>query len=261
MRPPPLSASAAPSAPLPHSHTPNLPICRILDSKTVPGYPFPVSTTVYPEWAVSALPHVDPDLAMAVAQALFRINQTSPEAVAGTYAHFEVPFSYASSRALWEEIGLLSSNKCIRATDMYSSITCPAGTYKRSAAALAFTCGQLALPCPPGAQCVCQPCEAVPATQTDLFVVPGDAVRRPFGAIVGARPCEFRRVCLQVPQGSTMTVVLRDNFFSARDCARNRSTPYTGASQCSGARSGHCSARVRATGVASLPRLQSDLVA
>lgn len=50
----------------------------------------------------------------------------------------------------------------------------PRSTYKRSEQALFHTCAQLRLPCPAeGSQCVCRPCEPVPDTVLDFFIVPG----------------------------------------------------------------------------------------
>lgn len=40
---------------------------RTLDTRLLAGYPWPVSTDLYPEWVVSALPGVDPEVANAVA--------------------------------------------------------------------------------------------------------------------------------------------------------------------------------------------------
>lgn len=52
-----------------------------------PEYPFPTSTDLWPQWAFAALPHVDADVAVAVAQALqspaFRSSNYTNSNVAG----------------------------------------------------------------------------------------------------------------------------------------------------------------------------------
>jgi ABC-type phosphate/phosphonate transport system substrate-binding protein len=47
---------------------------RVLQRQDLPGYPVAVSTPLYPEWAVLALPHVDIPLRGVVAQALLALR-------------------------------------------------------------------------------------------------------------------------------------------------------------------------------------------
>lgn len=135
---------------------------KVLDSRTVPGYPYPTTTSLYPEFALSALQHVDSDLAEDVAlvrrcercfvlhllftsapvtsagrpfdnsihntQALYAIEASMPEAVAGNYSHWEVPYSYRSVERTWTSVGLLRDGKCILDTDLHSGIACPPGS-------------------------------------------------------------------------------------------------------------------------------------
>ena len=59
-------------------------------------YPFPLSTPLYPEWALVAFPAVASDFKWAVISALLRIDGSSPEAAAGNYDSWELALEYAS---------------------------------------------------------------------------------------------------------------------------------------------------------------------
>lgn len=59
-------------------------------------YPFPISTPLYPEWALSAFPVADSALRWAVISALLLVNASSPEAVVGNYDSWELALEYSS---------------------------------------------------------------------------------------------------------------------------------------------------------------------
>ncbi len=57
-------------------------------------YPFPISTPLYPEWALVAFPAADSALRWAVLGALLRINASFPEAILGNYDSWELAQDY-----------------------------------------------------------------------------------------------------------------------------------------------------------------------
>ncbi|MBF0160287.1 MAG: PhnD/SsuA/transferrin family substrate-binding protein [Magnetococcales bacterium] len=69
---------------------------RIINQQHLPGFPFVVSTHLYPEWPFVALPQVDPQVARKVAAALLLIDSNGPAAAqeAGIQG-FAVPVDYA----------------------------------------------------------------------------------------------------------------------------------------------------------------------
>jgi hypothetical protein len=64
---------------------------RVANLSAADGQPFPFesSTSLYPEYALGALPRVDWAVVRAVQNALQRINASSPAARAGLYSTFQ----------------------------------------------------------------------------------------------------------------------------------------------------------------------------
>lgn len=79
---------------------------RVLVRHQAPGFPYLLSTRLYPEWPFAALPDADPDLAQAVAQALFSLREHDPAAVQGRYHGWAIPADYEPVRALLQELRL-----------------------------------------------------------------------------------------------------------------------------------------------------------
>lgn len=78
---------------------------EILNRQNLPGYPFVVSTHLYPEWPMVALPHLPRDLTRKIASALLSLNPEDEAAKqAGIYG-FDIPSSY---------LGLLEEMKALR---------------------------------------------------------------------------------------------------------------------------------------------------
>lgn len=67
---------------------------RILNAKSHPGFPYPVSTRLYPEWPFSRLRSTAQQLSEDVAVALLRMPADSPAAVRGGYGGWTVPLDY-----------------------------------------------------------------------------------------------------------------------------------------------------------------------
>ncbi|MCP5366349.1 MAG: PhnD/SsuA/transferrin family substrate-binding protein [Hyphomicrobiales bacterium] len=79
-------------------------IFRILAPKSYSGFPFLVSTRLYPEWPFAKLRRTDPELAQAVAIALLSMPADDPAAVAGNYGGWTVPLDYQPVHDLFREL-------------------------------------------------------------------------------------------------------------------------------------------------------------
>ena len=79
-----------------------LPVClqviHVADDPQSASFPFSVSTELYPAWTLAALPTVPAVVSKAVAHSLMLINRTDRVAVAGSYASWDTPVSYAMPR-------------------------------------------------------------------------------------------------------------------------------------------------------------------
>lgn len=73
---------------------------KILNRQDLPDFPFAVSTRLYPEWPLSAMPHVRDDLARATAAALMSLPLDSPAARAMSIHGFTIPADYRPVEAL-----------------------------------------------------------------------------------------------------------------------------------------------------------------
>nr|WP_251068112.1 diguanylate cyclase [Marinobacter sp. C7] len=77
---------------------------KILNRQNLIGFPYVVSTRLYPEWPVAALPHVDSDIVRRVASALFAIESEFPAARSAGIAGFAPPADYQSVEYLAREL-------------------------------------------------------------------------------------------------------------------------------------------------------------
>lgn len=77
---------------------------KVLNPQNLTGFPFRVSTRLYPEWPLVALPHVDQRLVRRVAAALFSLNRDDPAARAAGIAGFAPPADYQSVEQLARDI-------------------------------------------------------------------------------------------------------------------------------------------------------------
>lgn len=79
---------------------------KILNPLNHPGFPYRVSTRLYPEWPFAKLKHTPPELAQAVALALLQMPHNAPAAQAGGYRGWTVPLDYNSVHELYRELRL-----------------------------------------------------------------------------------------------------------------------------------------------------------
>ncbi|MDX9834483.1 MAG: PhnD/SsuA/transferrin family substrate-binding protein [Desulfobulbus sp.] len=67
---------------------------RILDERQVPGFPFKLSTELYPEWPMAALPPTPPELVRRVTTALLAMDADDPAARASNSSGWTAPLNY-----------------------------------------------------------------------------------------------------------------------------------------------------------------------
>lgn len=77
---------------------------EVLNPRQAPGFPYRLSTALYPEWPLAAMLHTDTDLLQDVARALFDLPADHPAARAGHYHGWSIPSEYETVRALLEEL-------------------------------------------------------------------------------------------------------------------------------------------------------------
>jgi ABC-type phosphate/phosphonate transport system substrate-binding protein len=79
---------------------------RIVNPQDLPDYPYAVSTRLYPEWAVFALPHLDEDHARRIAAALLGLDGPPGPPGESIIHGFTVAADYARVDALLRELRL-----------------------------------------------------------------------------------------------------------------------------------------------------------
>ncbi|MCC7016928.1 MAG: PhnD/SsuA/transferrin family substrate-binding protein [Rhodospirillales bacterium] len=79
---------------------------HVLNPRSYPGFPFLVSTRLYPEWPFAKLKNTPPELAQAVALALLQMPENAPAARAGGYRGWTVPLDYTPVHEVYRELRL-----------------------------------------------------------------------------------------------------------------------------------------------------------
>lgn len=82
----------------------NLQDYRILNPQQVEGFPYALSTPLYPDWAFAVLHHTPEKLAQLVTIALLKMSPGDPAASAGAYAEWTIPLDYHSVQQLMLEL-------------------------------------------------------------------------------------------------------------------------------------------------------------
>jgi PAS domain S-box-containing protein len=77
---------------------------KILNRQNLPGFPAQISTRLYPEWPVAALPHINEDLARHVAAALFLLEKDTTTTRAMNIHGFVVPADYTPVADMLREL-------------------------------------------------------------------------------------------------------------------------------------------------------------
>lgn len=96
---------------------------RVINRQQLPGFPFAVSSRLYPEWPFVALPHVDPQTARRLTAALLALEPGHPAAAAAGIYGFSVPADYAPVERAMRSLGLPPYDVAttIRLRDVWSS--------------------------------------------------------------------------------------------------------------------------------------------
>lgn len=78
----------------------------VLNRRQTPDFPFLLSTRLYPEWPVAAMPGTDDHLAQAVTKALFSLSSAHPASLQGGYHGWTIPSDYEPVRLMMEALRL-----------------------------------------------------------------------------------------------------------------------------------------------------------
>jgi diguanylate cyclase (GGDEF)-like protein/PAS domain S-box-containing protein len=77
---------------------------RVLNPQKYPGYPLALSTRLYPEWPVVAMPHVPDEVTVRIAGALLSLPHGGSQALSMGLYGFTVPADYEPVRAMMREL-------------------------------------------------------------------------------------------------------------------------------------------------------------
>jgi two-component system sensor histidine kinase TtrS len=77
---------------------------RILNPRTTSGFPFRLSTRLYPEWAFAKAKQTPDEIAKLVTLALLNMPADHPAAVTGKYAGWTVPLDYQRVHELFRDL-------------------------------------------------------------------------------------------------------------------------------------------------------------
>jgi PAS domain S-box-containing protein len=79
---------------------------RVLDPQRLPGYPWQLSTKLYPGHAVLVLPHVEPNLAKRIVGALLQLQPEDPAALSSHVHTFSMAADYTPTLELAKQLKL-----------------------------------------------------------------------------------------------------------------------------------------------------------
>ncbi|MCW9030687.1 MAG: sensor histidine kinase [Gammaproteobacteria bacterium] len=82
----------------------NLDEFKVINKKNIKGFPFLLSTQLYPEWPFAKMRDTSPELSKKVALALLTISSGHPAALAGKYVGWTVPEDYQPVHSLMKEL-------------------------------------------------------------------------------------------------------------------------------------------------------------
>lgn len=77
---------------------------RVLNQKSFPGFPYELSTDLYPEWPFARMPDTPEDMSQRVAIALMSMPHDHPAAKAGRYGGWAVPSDYKAVYDLFHDL-------------------------------------------------------------------------------------------------------------------------------------------------------------
>lgn len=77
---------------------------RVLNRQEHPGFPYAISTPLYPQWPLAAMPATDRETVRQVAAALLMMPRGHPAATAGGYAYWMISADYGPVRDVLESL-------------------------------------------------------------------------------------------------------------------------------------------------------------
>ena len=89
---------------------------RVINAQDLVGLPFAVSTRLYPEWPVAALPGIDPELARQVASALLGLKDQPALAAAPNMSVFNLPADYSVLEDMLRELRVAPFDSALEVT-------------------------------------------------------------------------------------------------------------------------------------------------
>jgi PAS domain S-box-containing protein len=78
----------------------------VLNRRQAPDFPFLLSTRLYPEWPIAAMPGTDQHLAQTVTKALFSLSAAHPASLQGGYHGWTIPNDYEPVRLMMQSLRL-----------------------------------------------------------------------------------------------------------------------------------------------------------
>ncbi|CAB9515268.1 activated protein kinase catalytic subunit alpha-1 [Seminavis robusta] len=193
-------------------------------------FPFKSSTSLHPEWPVTALNHVAVSVAESVQEALLALQdhamsidfqqnlrcETTPALAdlaqdcktAGMLTGFRPARNYFSVRTKQEKAGFLNEWDdgkwhCIRGQTLYHDIACPDEYYKILEKHFAQSCTRIGLECPHDFECYCKPC-IHRSVAVDVFEYGSNATQ--------STMCEKMKTCGSVEQTQVITFRIVDHM-------------------------------------------------
>lgn len=89
---------------------------KVINRQELRGYPFVLSTRLYPEWPLVSLPHVDSRVVRRIASALFALEPEHPAARAAELSGFSPPADYQSVEELARRLRVAPYDQVPRVT-------------------------------------------------------------------------------------------------------------------------------------------------
>jgi len=171
-------------------------------------FPFQTSSMLYPENTLLALAHVDFELQSRVVQALLNLDRNSSETKRANIVSFQPALSYAPAQNLMQELDMMTKDpvikrwRCARSSEIYESIRCPAGSFKKTKRDVDTGCSDAGLPCPNGMACLCNPCTKAEILELTSTVKSLEPV---------TKNCSSMSVCATLDQNADVFFTLKDN--------------------------------------------------
>ncbi|CAE7898380.1 ttrS, partial [Symbiodinium necroappetens] len=203
---------------------------RVIGQIPDSDFPFARSTAFTPEWPIGALPHVTDEVKELVASSLMALDRFSPDpelsepAIAGNFASWSTPMNYFGLLDMLQSIEYYdqSSKKCLRSSDEYEAIKCPAGFVKKARDKV------FCEDCRTGYSCLCSPCAklrdpeyVLKASLSSTAWMGNVDVGQVNNETIVASSCERMSVCGQVFTGQKLRWVLLDQIGTASRLAIN----------------------------------------